>query len=681
MRVIHSSAMLPDSEILHILAQSKDATAVYDSPDLHICFVNEAMLKVWGKGQGVIGKTLDEALPELEGQPFVALLKNVWESGKTYNAVDTPATLIIDGRPKTSYFDFEYRPVIDKEGITQAILHTSTDVTSRALAWQEVAAKKQREEQLIAELSQTNQDIRTVNDNLSAVNRDLIISNENINELNLRLHESETDFKRLVAQAPVAILVFRGEDMVIDLANRPMLEILHKDASIIGQPLLDGLPELKGEPAVDLLFDVFKTGKSSDGIEVPVRMMGDNRLETRYFNFSYRPLRDGMRIIGVMDIAVEVTAQVMARKNLEAILAEKSVLEQSLRANEQRLQGVLDTMAEGVVIISADYNLTYINPMAQRIMGIKEDGFLDRIYGDAKWQNERLDGTPLPKEDHPMYVAMRTGMAVYDQEIGVKVPDLERIYISINAAPMIDDNGDVAGGIVTFTDVTNRRKVLQEKDDFISVASHELKTPIASLKGSLQLLDRLLPNVKPDMLEKLVKQANKSLNKLTDLVNSLLNSNRVSQGRFPIHKTTFRLTDLINDCCHHIRTNGPHNIILKGDVDLEISADEQLLDQVIVNLVNNAVKYAPDSTEIIIEVERLTDQARVSVTDFGLGIPPEKLPHIFERYYRVDPGIAQFSGLGLGLFICAEIIEKHGGKIGVESEAGSGCTFWFTLPL
>jgi len=171
------------------------------------------------------------------------------------------------------------------------------------------------------------------------------------------------------------------------------------------------------------------------------------------------------------------------------------------------------------------------------------------------------------------------------------------------------------------------------------------------------------------------------LNKLTDLVNSLLNSNRISQGRFPIHKTTFKIKDIIDDCCQHIRAAGTHAITLKGDVELSVSADEQLIDQVIVNLINNAVKYAPASKEIIIKLERLNNQAKVSVTDFGAGIASDKLPHIFERYFRADYGSVQFSGLGLGLYICAEIIEKHCGKIGVDSKLGNGSTFWFTLPL
>jgi PAS domain S-box-containing protein len=673
--------MLPDRDLLHILTQSKDATAVYDSADLHIRFANQAMLNLWGKGNGIIGKTMESALPEIVGQPFIGMLKKVWHTGETCTGTDTPATLMVNGVLKTSFFDFEYRAIRNDKGETMAILHTATDISSRVLAWEKVAEKQQREQQLIEELSQSNDNIRATNEHLSAINSDLMISNENITKLNDRLQESQTDFKRLVAQAPVAILVLRGKDLIIDLANAPMLEILDKDSSIIGRPILTGMPELKGQPAVELLFEIFETGKESNGSEVPVRMMRNGQLETRYFNFSYRPLRDGRNIIGVMDLAVEVTDQVMARKRLEAILSEKTVLEQNLRSNERRLQGILDTMAEGVVIANSDGKLVYANAMAQTIMGINEQEYLNRDYNDAKWRNERIDGTVLSQEDHPLYVTLRTGLPVFDQEIGIAIDGRDKTYISVNAAPLLDDENRVSGGIVTFTDVTNRRKILQEKDDFISVASHELKTPIASLKGALQLLDRMQANISPDMLSKLIAQSNKSLNKLTDLVNSLLNSNRISQGRFPVHKIKFKVADLINECCQHIRNAGNHNIRFEGNLQLEVDADPQLIDQVIVNLVNNAVKYAPLSKDIIISVQPEQKFAMVSVTDFGPGISQDKLPYIFDRYYRIDTGTAQFSGLGLGLYICAEIIYKHGGKVGVESKRGEGSTFWFTLPL
>ncbi len=125
---------------------------------------------------------------------------------------------------------------------------------------------------------------------------------------------------------------------------------------------------------------------------------------------------------------------------------------------------------------------------------------------------------------------------------------------------------------------------------------------------------------------------------------------------------------------------GKHKLTLQGDQGLKMWADEVRIDQVVVNLVNNAVKYAPDQREIYLIVEDLGDWVKVSVKDNGPGISKDKLAHLFDRYYRVDYSGVQYSGLGLGLYISAEIIKKHNGKIGVDSEVGKGSTFWFTLP-
>ncbi|XHR92441.1 sensor histidine kinase [Mucilaginibacter sp. UC70_90] len=138
---------------------------------------------------------------------------------------------------------------------------------------------------------------------------------------------------------------------------------------------------------------------------------------------------------------------------------------------------------------------------------------------------------------------------------------------------------------------------------------------------------------------------------------------------------------MINECCDHVRLAGTHELELTGDTDLELYADRQRIDQVVVNFVNNAVKYAPDSNRIVINISKQDNMAKISVQDFGRGIPPENIPHLFERYYRVDTSGIQYSGLGLGLYISAEIIELHGGKMGVESEVDKGSTFWFTIPL
>jgi len=138
---------------------------------------------------------------------------------------------------------------------------------------------------------------------------------------------------------------------------------------------------------------------------------------------------------------------------------------------------------------------------------------------------------------------------------------------------------------------------------------------------------------------------------------------------------------MIGQCCENIRNGDDYEIITQGDLEIEVFADALRIEQIITNFVNNAIKYAPESNKINILIETVDEMAKVSVIDFGLGIEKGKLPYLFDRYYRVNSNEGHYNGLGLGLYICAEIIKKHNGKIGVTSEIGMGTKFWFTLPL
>lgn len=220
---------------------------------------------------------------------------------------------------------------------------------------------------------------------------------------------------------------------------------------------------------------------------------------------------------------------------------------------------------------------------------------------------------------------------------------------------------------------------LAQRDEFIGVASHELRTPLTSLSATLQLLQRVRQEDQPEKFAALVSQANRATEKLKRLVADLLDVKRIAAGQVPLAQTVFRIGQLIEECCGHVRAAGNYHLRLSGDTGLEVFADFQKIDQVMVNLVNNAVKYAPDSHEIDIRVSRRGAFARIAVQDYGPGIMPEHLPRIFERYYR--SASHNVSGLGLGLYIISEIIKQHGGEAGAESKPGKGSTFWFTLPL
>lgn len=155
----------------------------------------------------------------------------------------------------------------------------------------------------------------------------------------------------------------------------------------------------------------------------------------------------------------------------------------------------------------------------------------------------------------------------------------------------------------------------------------------------------------------------------------------MSEGQLHLNKTSFGLDDLLQECCIHILEAGEHKLVFKGDRNITVDADEIRIGQVVNNFINNAVKYASGSKTIEIEVEKQDSDVRVSVNDQGPGIPADRLPYLFNRYFRVDNSETLYSGLGLGLYINSEIIKSHNGQIGVSSEIGRGSSFWFTLPI
>lgn len=433
--------------------------------------------------------------------------------------------------------------------------------------------------------------------------------------------------------------------------------------------------------AVPVLLSL-KTLNLDEGLSMSVIItdLTEQRNTQKLLEQKNAELQEAQKVAQNLNANLEITVKERTRE-LEINIEQKTKVEEELRNNQEQLTRILETMAEGVGIIDTSGKLIYANPMAQKILGLEQHHILERTYHDPKWQNLRVDGSVLPEHEHPMAVTMATGQPVFDYEIAVQPPDAERFYISINAAPIRDDKGQIVGGVGTFMDVSVRRKNIQNKDEFISVASHELRTPVTSLKASLQLLSRMKDNPSPKMLPVLIDQANKSLNKLSILISDLLNTTKMTEGQLQLNRSDVAIGALIEDCSRYVHTDGGHQIIVKGEVNLHVNADADKVEQVIINLINNVIKYAPESNEIVINVERENKMAKISVIDTGPGISPEKLPHLFDRYYRVNNSGIQYSGLGLGLYICAEIIKKHNGHIGADSTLGQGSTFWFTLPI
>lgn len=218
----------------------------------------------------------------------------------------------------------------------------------------------------------------------------------------------------------------------------------------------------------------------------------------------------------------------------------------------------------------------------------------------------------------------------------------------------------------------------RKKDEFMALAAHELKTPLTSMNGFLQLLQQA---VKEDIAKKFADKARRQLEKLNVLVGDLFDISKVEAGKLQFYFQPFDLADLIQEICETFSesVNDHHfHCDLKGP--LFINGDKMRMEQVITNLLNNAVKYAPGSPKIDVKAENKGDEVVVSVTDYGAGISKADQAHIFSRFYRIREQGRHISGLGLGLYITREIVERHGGRIWVESEPGKGAEFIFAIP-
>ena len=251
----------------------------------------------------------------------------------------------------------------------------------------------------------------------------------------------------------------------------------------------------------------------------------------------------------------------------------------------------------------------------------------------------------------------------------------------IKGAAYRDEFGTLTKWFGSCYNIDEQVKALQTRDDFINIASHELKTPVTSLKASLQVLNKLKNQPFSDMLPKLIEQANRSAERVTSLIGDLLNSSQITQGQLQVTRSRFNILKILEDCCSHIILDDNHQVVYEGDLSHEVFGDEHRISQVITNFINNALKYAPGTQRIIIKVEKVHENLKVAVIDDGPGISKEKQAQLFDRYYRVDSAGSKVQGLGLGLYISAEIIKQHKGKIGVVSTPGHGASFWFTLPL
>ncbi|GAA4835433.1 ATP-binding protein [Paenibacillus vulneris] len=346
--------------------------------------------------------------------------------------------------------------------------------------------------------------------------------------------------------------------------------------------------------------------------------------------------------------------------------------------DESRLKSVLENMISGVVMIDRDGKIVLLNPSAEDILGFSAQELLGKKFDEAKQQYEF---TQLIQECIDSRELIRDEMIFYYPS--------ERI-LEINLIPISLNEEEWAGVLIVLHDITAVRRLERMRSEFVANVSHELKTPIAAVKGFAETLLAGALNDKETARSFLQIIFDES-ERLNRLIGDILELSKIESKRIPLQFSPVHMHTFVGNCLHVMNTEAMKKSIsldMQVDEDMYIEADEDRLRQILINLLSNGINYTPEGGKVKVKVEPIDpigdDYERIlmTISDTGIGIPKKDLPRIFERFYRVDKARSRSSGgTGLGLSIVKHLVELHKGTIRVESEVGMGTRFIIELPV
>jgi PAS domain S-box-containing protein len=365
-----------------------------------------------------------------------------------------------------------------------------------------------------------------------------------------------------------------------------------------------------------------------------------------------------------------------------AIAVRNAQLYQQVMAEKQQLDAIIEHSADGVMILDPELRILVFN----RALGQMTGWPAERAIGRACYQVLALEKTS--GEDLCGAEAAASSFFTGDDprvvEGEIVRPSGSRIAVSVTYSPLYDEEGRLSYIIANVVDITRFREAEEMKSTFVSVVSHELKTPVSLIKGYADTLAREDANWDIATVREGLQVIGEESDRLNGLINNLLDASRIQAGGFRIERGDVSIPRLAQKVVESFRPRtSEHHFVMDFPRDLPVvSGDEERLRQVFDNLLNNAVKYAPDGGEIRIGGWSDGNSVTVYVADQGIGIPQEEQPKLFQRFYRVDSSLRRKTqGAGLGLYLCRSIIEAHGGRIWLRSEPARGTTVFFTLPL
>lgn len=471
---------------------------------------------------------------------------------------------------------------------------------------------------------------------------------------------------RMFAESVIEAVLFHENGMILD-ANKAAETIFRIPAD-----------EMVGRQTIEFIAEGYRADvlrRIRNHIQTPYEVIGRREdgtfLEMEVYPKEVTYQGQTLRVAVMRDISDRKKIERMLEREKNAIARQRDII-----------QSILQASNEAFVLTESNGSVLFMNVHARRLMdlpGIAPNKIQERIP---------LLSTFRPRDRSEMLKKMDILLDGTAREVSMRfsIPqpnDRDEQYYEMYGTSMDTKRqiGMDSGYLFVFRNRTEEERMDQIKNELVSTVSHELRTPLSSLSGYIELM--LNRELTPDKRERFLKTMSKEAKRLTDLLNDFLDIQRMEDGHQEYKRNHFSLNELVREVVERFRETGDHSIHFDdAEKPLFLIADRARIEQVLVNLISNAIKYSPNSHEVEVRIRHERNQAHVSIKDYGIGIPEHAFEQLFQKFYRVDNSdTRQIGGTGLGLSICKEIIESHGGSIEVESTVGEGSTFTFTLDI
>ncbi|MTI23223.1 PAS domain-containing protein [Fulvivirga sp. RKSG066] len=527
-------------------------------------------------------------------------------------------------KDKNRYLSFDYTPVVEQ---------SNDDTNLVSISFIDITDKKEAELKLVKAVKQV---------------------------------ESERKlWQNLFIDAPQLIAIVSGKKNTFSFVNESFQSFFGSQ-KMLGKDLANALPGINTKEIKNALQKVRETQENLSFTEKAISYKYDGeKEETKYFSVTFHPIYyDNSQEDVDEDVVIyahEVTDQVRARKSVEETNAFIRMLS--------------DSLPQLVWVLGLDGKPEYINQQAKDFIGKPNAKY------DKKWHHKFNFPAESDRDIGEVFEESLKGQEIFKVEHLIKRADeTSRWFLSLGT-PLVDSGGKINKWIISSTDIHDQKMLADRKDEFIGIASHELKTPLTSVKAYTDLLLDHLKNADDQAIKLYLNKTSSNIVKLEGFINDLLDVSRIQSGKLTLKYERFDMDELVQEAVKHVApVNDKHKIEVHGKLDKIIDGDKGRIEQVLINFLTNAIKYSPNAEKIEINVSLDGSFAKVSVRDYGMGIPNSKIKKIFDKFYRVEEHSTHVSGLGIGLSISKEIIDRHNGLIDVQSSK-EGSIFSFKIPI